>query len=324
MEKQNVTILGCGRWGTFLGWYQNYIGNNSAIWGLEDSPHFQILKKEHKNEYVSLPNTIELTSNLTYAISRADIIIISISSQAFRSFLSTIDKSLLKGKKIVLCMKGIEEATGKRLSEVAIESGIDENNLAVWLGPGHIQEFVKEVPNCMIIDSHNHALTKELVEKFNSKLIRFYYGNDIIGNEIGAATKNVIGIAAGMLDGLGYTTLKGPLMARGVREVARLMVALGGKAETAYSLSHLGDYETTLFCEHSQNKTFGEKFIKKQPYEKLAEGVMTTKAVKEIADRLHIDMPITSALYSVLFENADPALQLEKLLTRSIKKEFES
>ncbi|MEG1609318.1 MAG: NAD(P)H-dependent glycerol-3-phosphate dehydrogenase, partial [Clostridia bacterium] len=211
---------------------------------------------------------------------------------------------------------------GKRLSEVAIECGLDKNNIAVWLGPGHIQEFVKGTPNCMTIDSYNQQLIVQLVEWFHSPIIRFYYGNDMIGNEIGGATKNIIGIAAGMLDGCGYSSLKGPLMSRGVREVSRLVVALGGHEQTAYGLTHLGDYETTLFSKYSNNRSFGEKFIKGENFEKLAEGVMTTKAVVQLAKTLNVDMPITQCVYNLLFEKADPEEQLKKLFDRNVKHEF--
>ena len=130
---------------------------------------------------------------------------------------------------------------------MAAESGISKDKIAVWVGPGHIQAFLKGLPNCMVIDSENKELVRSLCDGFRSKLIRFYYGDDLIGNEIGAAAKNVMGIAAGMLDGGGYSTLKGPLMSRGAREVSRLIKAMGGNELSAYGLCHLGDYETTLF-----------------------------------------------------------------------------
>ena len=121
-------------------------------------------------------------------------------------------------KAFVLCMKGIETGTGKRLSEILVESGISPDKIAVWVGPGHIQSFVQGIPNCMVIDSENQALKVELVERFKSDLIRFYYGNDLLGTEIGAAAKNVMGIAAGVLDVV-CVPLKGPLMSRGARKL---------------------------------------------------------------------------------------------------------
>ena len=153
----------------------------------------------------------------------------------------------------------------------------------------------------MVIDSHNVALKKALADDFKSDLIRFYYGNDIIGTEIGAAAKNVMGIAAGVLDGGGVSTLKGPLMSRGAREVARLIEALGGNGLSAYGLAHLGDYETTLFSRHSHNRMYGEMLVKGQRFEKLAEGVMTAAAMRGLGRRLGVELPITEAVYDVCF-----------------------
>ena len=219
-------------------------------------------------------------------------------------------------------MKGIEVETGKRLSEVVAECGVDENNIAVWVGPGHIQAFTKGLPNCMVIDSKNKVLVKYLADNLRGNLIRFYYGDDIIGSEIGAAAKNVMGIAAGMLDGGGYTTLKGPLMARGAREVARLIKALGGNEISAYGLCHLGDYETTLFSEYSNNRKFGEMYVKGEPFTKLAEGVSTAKAMHELGVKYNVDLPITNAVYNILYNKKDPMKEFLNLFSRSTRKEF--
>ena len=174
----------------------------------------------------------------------------------------------------------------------------------------------------MVIDSENPALVKTLADAFRSELIRFYYGDDLIGSEIGAAAKNVMGIAAGMLDGGNFTTLKGPLMARGAREVARLIKAMGGKEFSAYGLCHLGDYETTLFSEYSNNRAFGEKFVKKQPFIKLAEGAATAKAMKMLGEKYGVDLPITNAVYSILYEDKDPMEEFQKVFSRNNRKEF--
>ena len=161
-----------------------------------------------------------------------------------------------------------------------------------------------------------------MADNLRGDLIRFYYGDDIIGSEIGAAAKNVMGIAAGMLDGGGYTTLKGPLMARGAREVARLIKAMGGNELSAYGLCHLGDYETTLFSDHSNNRRFGIQFIKGEKFTKLAEGVSTTKALKILGEKYNVDLPITNAVYSILYENKDPMKVFLQLFSRSTRKEF--
>ncbi len=247
-----ISVLGCGRWGSFIAWYQATVLKNQVIsWGPEGEYSYEILKNTGRNDYVELDKSITLTCDLEYAVTNSNVIIISISSQGLRGFMQKILQYPVKDKIFVLCMKGIEETTGKRLSEVLIESGVDKDKIAVWVGPGHIQAFTQGIPNCMVIDSYQPELKKYLAHNFKSNLIRFYYGNDIIGTEIGAAAKNVLGIAAGVLDGSGYVSLKGPLMARGAYEVGKLIKAMGGEFNSAYGLAHLGDYETTLFSEYS-------------------------------------------------------------------------
>ncbi len=317
-----ISVLGCGRWGSFIGWYLSNHGNCVYQWGIEGHHSFDVLKNTGKNEYVELNKSITLTSDLKSVVNHAEIIVISISSQSLRSFMQRLKEFNIKDKIFVLCMKGIEVDTGKRLSEIVVESGVPSDNVAVWVGPGHIQAFTLGKPNCMVIDSYNKDLVKRLADSFRSELIRFYYGDDIIGSEIGAAAKNVMGIAAGMLDGGGYTTLKGPLMARGTREVSRLIKALGGNELSAYGLCHLGDYETTLFSEYSNNRKFGEMYVKKEPFEKLAEGVSTAKAMKFLGDKYGVELPITNAVYSIIYEKKDPVKELLKLFSRSTRKEF--
>lgn len=317
-----VSVLGCGRWGSFLAWYNNRLGNSVVSFGPEHDYSYQILKNTGRNEYVRFSEEIRLTCDLDEALSHAETVIISISSQGLRGFAAEIAKRDIAKKKFVLCMKGIEENTGKRLSEVAAESGIPKKNIAVWVGPGHIQEFTKNVPNCMVIDSYDPELTKFLVHSFKSDLIRFYYGQDIIGTEVGAAAKNIMGIVAGVLDGMNYASLKGPLMARGAREVARYIKALGGNEMSAYGLCHLGDYETTLFSPHSHNRRWGEAYVLGQPFEKLAEGVATARAVAAAAAKLGVDMPITNAVNEMILRKTPPKDLLTTLFERDAKEEF--
>lgn len=328
----NITVLGCGRWGSFIAWYHaTVLKNNVILWGEDGRASYEVLKNEGKNEYVTLDSSIRLTSDLGQAIAQSDIIIISISAQSLRSFMQKVVSFPVADKKFVLCMKGIEVETGKRLSEVVEESGVSPLNIAVWVGPGHIQAFLKGIPNCMVIDSTNPDLTRYLADNFKSNLIRFYYGNDLIGTEVGAAAKNVLGIVAGILDGCGYVSLKGPLMARGAREVARLIKAMGGNELSAYGLAHLGDYETTLFSEYSHNRTYGEMMAQGKKYQKLAEGVATSKAIRKLAQKYGVEMPITEAVYEACylthaFESGDGANDcmniILKLFERETKKEF--
>ncbi len=328
----NISVLGCGRWGSFIAWYQaTQLKNKVISWGPQGDYSYEVLKNTGKNEYVVLDKSIELTCDLQYAVTASDVIIISISSQGLRGFMQKVAAYDVKDKIFVLCMKGIEEATGKRLSEVLMESGVKKDKIAVWVGPGHIQAFTQGIPNCMLIDSYDPALKKYIADSFKSNLIRFYYGNDIIGSEIGAAAKNVLGIAAGVLDGSGYVSLKGPLMARGAYEVGKLIKAMGGEFSSAYGLAHLGDYETTLFSEYSHNRRYGEMMAHGARFEKLAEGVMTAKAMKELGDKYGVELPITNAVYEACFlskpfENGNGAEKcmeiLLKLFDRDIKSEF--
>ncbi len=318
-----VSVLGCGRWGSCIAWYLDKIGHDVLSGGLENAPEFIQLKNHMHNDYLEYPDSIEVSSDLKYSVERAEVIVISISAQHLREYMADISKYDLSGKTMVLCMKGVEVSTGKRLTEV-VEEFIDKDktDLAVWVGPGHPQDYVKGVPNCMVIDSNNDATKEMLVNEFSSSLIRMYIGTDLIGSEIGAAAKNVIGIVAGLLDGLGYQSLKGALMARGAHEISRLIGKIGGNPLSAYGLCHLGDYEATLFSKWSHNRMYGEAYVQGNKFEKLAEGVMTTKALVKLSKEYNVELPIVSACYNVLFENKKAEDAIDELFDRKVKKEF--
>ena len=325
-----ISVLGCGRWGSFIAWYLCNKGYDVYSWGPEGDYSYEVLKTTGKNEYVTLDKRIHLTCDLEEAVKHAEVIIISISSQGLRAFVKRILAYDVSEKDFVLCMKGIEVSTGARLSEVLTESGISPEHIAVWVGPGHIQAFTQGIPNCMVIDSASDALKRRLADNFKSDLIRFYYGSDLIGTEIGAAAKNVMGIVAGVLDGCGYVSLKGSLMSRGAREVARLIKAMGGNELSAYGLAHLGDYEATLFSEYSHNRMYGEMLVKDKKFEKLAEGVPTAAAMKKLGEKYGVDLPITCAVYDLCYGESEEDCRgrclklLAKLFARDTKSEFYS
>ena len=252
----------------------------------------------------------------------ADIMIISISSQALRSFVPRITEFDIENKKIVLCMKGIEASTGKRLTEIVEEFVPEKTQVGVWVGPGHPQDFSNGIPNCMVIDSRHDDLKHFLIKQFSSELIRFYVGNDLVGTEIGAAAKKTIGIAAGMLDGLNLSSLKGALMSRGTREISRLIKAMGGNELSAYGLCHLGDYEATLFSPYSHNRRFGEMLVKGEKFGLLAEGVDTTKALIFLGEKYEVDLPICTTVNTVIAGEITAKRGLSDLFLRSIKTEF--
>lgn len=319
----NVSVLGCGRWGTFLAWYAHRIQHKVTLWGRPGSQNLTVLQNHRKNEYLELSEDVILSNNLEETVAKGEIILISISAQQLRGFLEELKRLPNKeDKTFILCMKGLEAKTGKRLTQVFKEEMGAAVHVGVWLGPGHVQDFTRNIPNCMVVGSDEISVTKKVVEAFNSDLIRFYYGQDLIGNEIGAATKNVMGIAAGMLDGAGYSSLKGALMARGTRELSRIVRAMGGNDLTIYGLSHLGDYEATLFSPHSNNRRFGEDYVKQIPFNKLAEGVATVEALYYLSKEYEVELPICHALYEILFNHKETSKVLVDLFLRPVKFEF--
>ena len=317
-----ITVIGCGRWGSCLAWYTDRIGETVTLYGRKGAPDFENLKQTRQNEFVTLPENIALTDELETALS-ADTLIISIGSQNLRGFLSECEGFDLSDKTIILCMKGLEIESGKRLTEIVREMLGDAPRLAVWGGPGHIQDFVAGIPNCMVIDSDSEEVKHALSHRFASDLIRFYVGQDLIGNEIGAAAKNVYGIGAGVLDGLGYASLKGAFIVRACVEMARFIKAAGGKEQSIYGLCFLGECETTFFSPHSNNKRFGEKFVRGETETRLCEGVYTLEVLYRKSRELSVEMPICDALYRyVILKETDAKSLLATLFSRSLKEEF--
>ncbi len=316
-----ITVIGCGRWGSLITWYLDRLGHEVTLYGRSNSPHMCAFLETRSNDLLTLPDSVALSTDISCA-ANAEVIIISIGAQGLRALMQELSALELENKTFVLCMKGIEIETGKRLSEIVEENTPASNRVAVWLGPGHVQEFYAGIPNCMVIDSHDAQTKEMLVSAFSGELIRFYYGQDLIGNEIGAAAKNVIGIAAGFLDGMGLSTLKGALMSRGTREISRLIEALGGNPFSAYGLCHLGDYEATVFSPYSHNRKFGESFIKGESYTDLAEGYYTAEALQRLSKKHGVELPICEAVWNILYQKKDPKSEIEKLFHRSLKKEF--
>lgn len=322
IDFMKITVIGCGRWGSLITWYLDRRGHEMTLYGRASSARMKQFIKTRSNGMLTLPKSVRLTTS-TDSVKEAEVIVISIDSQGLRALLENELLPLeMRDKIVVLCMKGLEIGTGKRLSEIVEETLHPSNRVAVWLGPGHVQEFYAGIPNCMVIDSRHEQVKHVLVEAFSGKLIRFYYGQDLIGNELGAAAKNVIGIAAGFLDGMGLSTLKGALMSRGTHEIAGLIGAMGGNPFSAYGLCHLGDYEATVFSRFSHNRCFGEAFVKGERYEALAEGYYTVKALEELSLAYGVDLPICHAVYRVLYEEAQPEAEIEALFKRTLKNEF--
>ena len=326
-----ISIIGCGRWGSFLAWYMSErLGYSVLMQGRTGSASFEELRSTRQNEYVTLPESVTFTSSLTEALRYSDAIIISIGAQGLPALLCDIKnvfseelpQATLQAKTFILCMKGLLEGSGKRLSEEVQSVLGTEVGCIAWVGPGHPQDFCNGIPNCMLLASDNAELAREYTEKFSSDLIRLYYSGDIIGCEIGAAAKNVIGIAAGILDGMGLSSLKGALIARGPREIARLAAKMGGDERSIFGLSHIGDYEATLFSQHSHNRRYGEDLMKGVKFDKLAEGYYTVRSLMTLSEKTGIELPICSVVNDVVHNGRDAKEAIESLFARTIKSEF--
>ena len=318
----NIAVIGCGRWGSLITWYLDTLGHHMTLYGRRGSARMQRFMETRQNDLLTLPESIALTHDL-HCVEEAETIVISIGAQGLQKLMEELKPLNLEGKTFVLCMKGLEIGTGRRLSQIAKENLPASCHIAVWLGPGHVQEFYNGIPNCMVIDSEEEAVKHRLISAFSGELIRFYYGSDLLGNEVGAAAKNVVGIAAGFLDGLGLSTLKGALMSRGTREVGRLIRAMGGNELSVYGLCHLGDYEATVFSPFSHNRRFGQCFVEGKPFDKLAEGYYTVEALLDLGHRYGVELPICQVVHDVLYEGVAPRTAIQNLMNRDLKGEWD-
>ena len=318
----NIAVIGCGRWGSLITWYLDTLGHHMTLYGRRGSARMQRFMETRQNDLLTLPDSIALTHDL-HCVEEAETIVISIGAQGLQKLMEELKPLNLEDKTFVLCMKGLEIGTGRRLSQIAKENLPASCHIAVWLGPGHVQEFYNGIPNCMVIDSEEEAVKHRLISAFSGELIRFYYGSDLLGNEVGAAAKNVVGIAAGFLDGLGLTTLKGALMSRGTREVGRLIRAMGGNELSVYGLCHLGDYEATVFSPFSHNRRFGQYFVEGKPFDKLAEGYYTVEALLDLGRRYGVELPICQVVHDVLYEGVAPRTAIQNLMNRDLKGEWD-
>ncbi len=319
-----ISVLGYGRWASFHAWYQiEKLNNDVTMWGRSE-PSFIELMNTKKNRYIEMPETLHYSTDLKATLDFADTIIIAISAQGMQDFSKNIGECNPQNKTFVLCMKGIDKNTGERLSQILRKNIDDSNHICVWVGPGHIEELTAGQPNVMIISGDDKQTVKRVINMFESPLISILRSDDLIGVEVGAAAKNVMGIAAGFLDGLGKSSLKGALMARGCYEVSLLIEKMGGNKMTAFGMSHLGDFEATLFSKNSHNRRYGEEFIQDKLSNNIgtAEGVDTTKALYYLSQKYGVFMPITNAIYSILYLKADKNNVIYDLFKIATHKEF--
>jgi len=321
MPEKRLSVLGCGRWGSFLLWYGSRCGMQVTGWEPADSTPFEELCSRRSNRFLSLPDDVKLTTDLAEAVD-ADQIAVAVPAQKYRILASLLGSHELNRTDLILCMKGLEAGTGDRLSEITLQEGMDVRSISAWVGPGHPQQLVRGVPSCMLIASNDTEAAERVASRFGSQLVRLYRSRDLSGCETGAAAKNVIGIASGILDGLGLTGLKGALMARAPQEIARLVSAMGGDWRSVYGLSHLGDYEATLFSGFSRNRAFGQALAEGGTAEGLAEGVETSRAMTGLGRDLGVELPITDAVRMIIDGELDPAGAIEMLFGRPEREEF--
>ena len=311
-----ITVLGAGRWASTIALCLDRKNYDLVVWEKKFSEtETNGLFINGSNKYVTLSPKVRFTHDLKEAFDHADLFVMSILSQQVDNFMQEVKQ--IKGyenKKFVLAMKGVEATTGRRLSEILIDNGVKRENVAVWVGPGQPPLVVQKQPTNMVISAYDHVLAKKLVESFsNENFLNFTQSKDIIGTEIGAAAKNVIGIAAGILDGHDFEQKKGPLISAAIKEIGLFMEAMGGNKETATGLAFAGDFQATLFYEGNNwtygnliatRKTLDEEKLKDKINVKSVEGIMTAKALlllqdrynHKVADSSQLKLPITKAV----------------------------
>ncbi|MBQ3418186.1 MAG: NAD(P)-binding domain-containing protein [Ruminococcus sp.] len=307
-----ITILGCGRWGSFLAWHFNRLGHSVLLWGRSTSEKLKNLKTTRANAYLKLPDNILLSSILSDAIDFSDIILIAIQEQNLRELLQCIVSTNYLEKTFVLCMKGIEINTCKRLSEVAYEYFKDNAEVAIMVGPGQPTDIINGESTCFIVDANKKKVSEYIAKSLNSEYIRMQIGNDIVGNEIGAAVNKIIGIAGGILDGLNHSSLKGLLMVAGTNEIAKLIKSQGGNPKTAYGLSCLGDYQASLYSEHSNSVSFGKTIVNNKEFNSHVPGVYTAKAIQKLANKCEISFLLT--ISQIILKKERPTKLVDALL----------
>ncbi len=270
-----------------------------------------------KNEYIELDRRVKFTHDLNSAINYGEVIIISILSQQLDSLMQNIKQiDGYAGKKYCLAMKGVEASTGRRLSEVLLDAGVMRENIAVLVGPGHIQSIAHGEPTHMLISAYSEDFARFLVDSLgDSKSLNLTRSDDIIGTELGAAAKNVIGIASGVLEGSGCSQMKGPLMVASTLEIGKFIDAMGGDSASAYGLAFLGDFHATLYDHNSKNLTYGRRVAETGSLDpkllgvdvQSTEGINTSSALVKLQQRYNarvsnaarLNMPITSAVNDI-------------------------
>lgn len=330
---QNISVIGDGGWGTTIAIHLSKKGYNVTLWG----PFPQYIKRLAKNRYnskflpgIRIPKETIITDDLTQAVDTADLIVFAVPSKFAGTVIKNIKQTKIKlnDKYFLSLTKGLDQGSLKRISEL-IESTLKIENVAVLSGPNIASEIAKGVPSMAVIANKNRSIAKKLQEVLSTETFRMYTNTDVIGIELGGTTKNVMALACGICDGLGYgTNTKAALLTRGLAEMTEFATALGARAKTFAGLSGLGDLVTTAFSQKSRNRTVGEQLGKGQTLthiikkmEMVAEGVETAKSVYKLSRKLDIEMPITHEVYDILYKEKSPKKAVISLMTRELKSE---
>lgn len=326
-----IGIIGAGSWGTALSLLLYKNGNHVTVWSVLEE-EIRMLKEEHEQKEklpgVRLPEDMIFTTDLELAIQGKDVLVLAVPSPYTRSTAAKMAPYVTEGQKIINVAKGIEETTLMTLSEI-IEEEIPRADVSVLSGPSHAEEVGRGIPTTIVVGSKKKETAEYLQNLFMNEVFRVYTSSDILGMELGAALKNVVALAAGIADGLGYgDNTKAALITRGIAEIARLGVSMGGRIETFYGLTGIGDLIVTCASMHSRNRRAGILIGKGATMEEamaevkmVVEGVYSAKAGYALAKKYNVSMPIIEQVNKVLFEGASAADAVKELMLRDKKVE---
>lgn len=326
-----ISVLGAGSWGTALSLLLFNNGHDVTLWSaLPDEVNMLREKREHASKLpgVKLPEVMEITTDLERSLKDPDVAVLAVPSPFTRSTAHQMAPYVRDGQKIVNVAKGVEEKTLMTLSEI-IEQEIPNADVCVLSGPSHAEEVGKGLPTTCVVSSRTRETAEYLQSIFMSPVFRVYTTPDILGVELGGALKNVIALAAGTADGLGYgDNTKAALITRGIAEIARLGVMMGAKAETFYGLSGIGDLIVTCASVHSRNRKAGYLMGKGYTMDEamaevkmVVEGVYSAKAAKGLSEKYEVEMPIINEVNKVLFEGKPASEAVMDLMLRDKKVE---
>ncbi|HWR00465.1 MAG TPA: NAD(P)H-dependent glycerol-3-phosphate dehydrogenase [Chlorobaculum sp.] len=331
---KKITVLGAGSWGTTLAVLLAGKGLDVTLWAHRPEFARELEAGRENRRYLNgvvFPETLHVVEDLHEAVRSAEMIVTAVPSQALRETAEAFAEVPLDGKIIVNVAKGIELKTGKRMSEVLLETlpGIEPSQIAVLYGPSHAEEVARRQPTTVVACSLSEKTALRVQEAFHTQFFRVYVNTDLVGVEIAGSVKNIIAIAAGISDGLGFgDNAKAAIITRGLAEISRLSAMLGADPVTMSGLSGIGDLVVTCLSRHSRNRYVGEQIGKGRKLDEvisemnmIAEGVHTSKAVVELSARLGVDMPISRAVYEMLFEDKPAQQAILDLMTREPKSE---